>query len=274
MSTHVEPTIESQLQKWRSLIDSELVAIAAHITPHSPTLQDAVTYVLQGQGKRLRALLVLCVAQDIDVSLDARHSGALSSALAVEMLHAASLVHDDLPALDNDDTRRGRPSCHRAFSEGTAILTGDLLVGRAIQLVGEVSAPVDRVVGVVKTLSRAWSELCIGQQLDIEKPTDAAIVQSLMELKTGALFGASAAAGALLGGLSAMKADEFFAWGVKVGVLFQRLDDISDGDGTSGDGFDASRECVALLEQLRALSASTSLPRTESIYRKIVNFVL
>ena len=274
MSTCVEPTIESQLQQWRSLIDLELVSTASQIAPHSRTLQEAVTYVLEGQGKRLRALLVLALARDVDGSTDARHSGALAAALAVEMLHAASLVHDDLPALDNDDTRRGRPSCHRAFSEGTAILTGDLLVGRAMQLVGEVSAPAERVLRIAKTLSRAWSELCVGQQLDIEKPTDAATVQSLMELKTGALFGASAAAGVSCGGLSPEKSEAFFAWGVKVGVLCQRLDDISDGDGTSGDGFDATRECVTLLEQLKSLSMSKTLPHTEVIYRKIVNLVL
>lgn len=274
MSTHVEPTLESQLQAWRSLVDSELVATALRIAPRSPTIQRAVTYVLEGQGKRLRALLVLSLACDLTGSLDARHSGALSTAVAVEMLHAASLVHDDLPALDNDDTRRGRPSCHRAFSEGTAILAGDLLFGRAIELVGAVSAPADRVLRVVQTLCRAWSELCIGQQLDIEKHTDAATVQSLMELKTGALFGASAAAGAVCGGLSATQAEDFFAWGVKVGVLFQRLDDISDGDGTSGDGFDASQERLALLAHLRSLSLPTSLPLTEGVYQKIVHLDL
>jgi geranylgeranyl pyrophosphate synthase len=257
------------LAQWKSSIEVELLKVASAAASESQRLQDGVRYVLEGQGKRLRGLLVMALARDLG-GCGPETSGALHAAVSVEMLHAASLVHDDLPALDNDDLRRGRPSCHRAFSEATAILVGDLLVGRAIGWIGEGPATSERQLLIVKMLGRSWGDLCVGQHLDIEKSSDRKVIKRLMELKTGALFGASAYAGCVCAGLSPTLASEFFAWGVEIGVLFQKLDDVSDGDGTMSEPFDREREIFESHARLLKHASPRALPLTELVYRKIV----
>jgi geranylgeranyl pyrophosphate synthase len=185
------------------------------------------------------------------------------------MLHAASLVHDDLPALDNDDMRRGRPSCHRQFNEATAILTGDYLVGRAFSVVTEGSLTATQQLRILATLAQAWGDLCMGQQVDIEKPTEPSAIHHLMELKTGALFGAAAASGAVCADTDDQVTTQFYVWGKKVGVLFQKLDDLADGDGTTDLNFNRNIEIEALLSELRALSAKP-MHLTEAVYRTVV----
>jgi len=199
------------LKEWREDIHRELVSLGQSSLGDSKSLQAATTYVLQGHGKRLRALLALAVW--CDVSGEAPHKPrALRPALALEMLHAASLVHDDLPALDNDDVRRGRPSCHRQFNEATAILTGDYLVGRAFSVIGDGSLSSMQQLRVLSHLAQAWSDLCMGQQVDIEKPTQPEDIQKLMELKTGALFGAAAACGAVCADADDEVMVRFYDW--------------------------------------------------------------
>lgn len=258
------------LTEWRELVYRELVAFGESSAGDSKTLQAATTYVLQGQGKRLRALLPMAISSDLGGEPASAHSAVLRPGIALEMLHAASLVHDDLPALDNDDMRRGRPSCHRQFNEATAILTGDFLVGRAFSVVSAEGAlsPMRRL-RVLATLARAWSELCMGQQVDIDHPTQPSEIHRLMELKTGALFGAAAACGAICADCDDATTDRFYAWGMKVGVLFQRLDDIADGDGASGVLWDKESEIRDIRTELRALHPR-SLSYTEGVYRMIV----
>lgn len=264
-SAHDIPKI---LKDWRELIHRELVSLGNSCLGHSKSLQSATTYVLQGQGKRLRALLALAICCDLsdEPSMPPR---ALSPALAIEMLHAASLVHDDLPALDDDDTRRGRPSCHRQFNEATAILTGDYLVGRAFSVVADGGLAASRQLRVLATLAGAWGDLCMGQQVDIEKPTEPREILRLMELKTGALFGAASACGALCGDMDDQSVNRFYEWGKNVGVLFQRLDDISDGDGAPDDSFNRDKEIEALRGELRSLR-DAAMPVTEVVFRLIV----
>jgi geranylgeranyl pyrophosphate synthase len=257
------------LDAYKRVLERELSRMAALAAPLSVRLHEATRYVLEGQGKRLRGLLVMAVARDVGGER-ADETASLGAAVAVEMLHAASLVHDDLPALDNDDMRRGRPSCHRAFSEATAILVGDLLVGRALERVGQGTVHPEGQIAITMKLSSAWAELCMGQQLDIEKPSQPEIVERLMELKTGALFGVSAYAGAVCGGVSPQDAERFFEWGKSVGVLFQKLDDISDGDGAASESFNAAGEIARCREQLRQLAAGIELPMTAQIFQKIV----
>jgi geranylgeranyl pyrophosphate synthase len=185
------------------------------------------------------------------------------------MLHAASLVHDDLPALDNDDMRRGRPSCHRQFNEATAILTGDYLVGRAFAVVAGEGLSALQQLRVLASLAQAWGDLCIGQQVDIEKPTEPEKIVRLMELKTGALFGAASACGAICGDRDDQSVRRFHEWGKKLGVLFQRLDDISDGDGALEAPFNRDTEIEALRGELRSLH-DAPLPICEAVFRLIV----
>jgi geranylgeranyl pyrophosphate synthase len=269
MTHHQSSEYLETLDAYKRVLERELSRVAALAAPLSVRLHEATRYVLEGQGKRLRGLLVMAVARDLGGER-ADETASLGPAVAVEMLHAASLVHDDLPALDNDDLRRGRPSCHKAFSEATAILVGDLLVGRALERVGQGTVHPEGQLAITIKLSAAWAELCMGQQLDIEKPSQPDIIQKLMELKTGALFGVSAYSGAVCSGLSAQEAERFFEWGKSVGVLFQKLDDISDGDGVSRETFDAEREVACCREQLSQLVAGVDLPMTVQVFQKIV----
>lgn len=256
------------LKEWRDSIHRELVAVGQSSLGASKSLQAATTYVLQGHGKRLRALLALAICSDLTDGNTATPY-ALKPGLALEMLHAASLVHDDLPALDNDDMRRGRPSCHRQFNEATAILTGDYLVGRAFAVVTDGSLTAMQQLRVLAILAQAWGDLCMGQQVDIEKPTGAAEIHHLMELKTGALFGAAAASGAVCADADDQSTTQFYVWGKKLGVLFQKLDDLADGDGVKDVTFNKEIEIEALLGQLRSLSAKP-MPLTEGVYRAVV----
>lgn len=255
------------LQGWREVIDRELSSVGATSASDSESLRAATAYVLEGQGKRLRGLLALALHSDIRGDTQERPA-SLGVAFALEMLHAASLVHDDLPALDNDDVRRGRPSCHRAFNEATAILTGDFLVGRAFAVVAEGALSPMQRLRVLARLAPAWADLCVGQQVDIEQPKTPQETRRLMELKTGALFGVAAAAGAICGDVSDEDAQRFYDWGVRVGVLFQRLDDIADGHESSLGVLDVEGEVTMLRGELRQIS-SRPLPLTEQVFATI-----
>ncbi|MEN9845610.1 MAG: hypothetical protein RIS36_757 [Pseudomonadota bacterium] len=257
------------LTDWREVVYQELVALGEISSGDSKTLQAATTYVLQGQGKRLRALLAMALNADLIGEKEIVRPHALRPGIALEMLHAASLVHDDLPALDNDDMRRGRPSCHRKFSEATAILTGDLLVGRAFSVLTEGELPPMQRLRMQAILARAWSDLCTGQQVDIDRPTHPREVERLMELKTGALFGAAAACGAVCAGCDETLTARFYAWGIRVGVLFQRLDDLVDGDAMVEAEWNKDTEIHDLIVELGSLHYR-SLPYTEGVYRMII----
>jgi geranylgeranyl pyrophosphate synthase len=147
------------------------------------------------------------------------------------------LVHDDLPALDDDDLRRGQPACHKAYGEASAILVGDYLVGAAFEWVTGPTAEIDVAsqAGVCRLLARAWSAVCIGQHIDITANLAASAVSSvrrdeLYRLKTGALFGAAAACAGVLAAAPATCVEELHSWGVSLGVAFQHLDDLRDGE--------------------------------------------
>ena len=265
----ISEIVTSSIQRWRELVNRELVTVGATSARDSKRLEAAATYVLQGQGKRLRALLALAITHDLARADAIQEPRSLSVGLGLEILHAASLVHDDLPALDNDDMRRGRPACHRQFNEATAILTGDYLVGLAFSLITTGNLSPMQQLRVVPKFARAWSDLCVGQQVDIERPTDCDTRHRLMELKTGALFGAAAACGAICADCDDEATAHFEGWGTKVGVLFQKLDDVADGDGTAAASFNRDAEVADLLSQLKSLSSSR-LPITEAVYGMIV----
>lgn len=200
-------------------------------------LHDAMRYAVLGGGKRLRPLLVYAAAQALGVD-----SPLLDSpACAVELIHAYSLVHDDLPAMDDDAMRRGRPTCHIVFGEAMAILAGDALQALAFELLADDRAsPIDPAtrVAMLRTLGRACGAegMAGGQALDL-----AAVGQrlSLAELehmhacKTGALIRASVQLGALLAGADTSTLDVLDAYGHAMGLAFQVRDDILDVEGES-----------------------------------------
>jgi geranylgeranyl diphosphate synthase type II len=180
--------------------------------------------------------------------------------VAIEALHAASLVHDDLPALDNDDMRRGKPSCHKVHGEATAILVGDALVGAAMfNVLDDETLPTDLRARVARVLSHVWRDLCVGQQVDLDIATvsDPEARSQMVRLKTGILFGAAASCGAICAGIRDADIASYFEWGVRVGECFQALDDIDDGDRPESERTDIQRLC---LETLRDLSLSLGVP--------------
>jgi len=199
---------------------------------------EAMRYAVLGGGKRMRAFMVMEAASLFGV--DRRCSARVAA--SVEMLHAYSLVHDDLPAMDDDDMRRGKPSTHKAFDEATAILAGDALLTRAFEVLAEPdthSNPEARCELVV-ALGRASGAhgMVGGQMIDIAsegKALAADEIGRLQALKTGRLIQYSAEAGAILGRANQMQRHLLVSYGRDVGAAFQIADDILDVEGTAED---------------------------------------
>jgi len=183
-------------------------------------LLEAVRFAISGGGKRFRPLLALLVAKMLKVP----EEKVIKPACALEMVHTFSLIHDDLPCIDDDDVRRGRPSLHRAFPESIAVLAGDFLLNYAFEIVHDAK--------LVRILSQATREMIEGQVLDVqggELSFDALCV--LHRKKTGALIRAAVDFGAILGGGSDRERAHLLRFGDALGLAFQIRDDILDRNG-------------------------------------------
>ena len=210
------------------LVEDELARIGDDRPDDIAPLAEAMRYSLLAGGKRLRPLLCLAVCDAVGGSAEA----ALPTALALELVHTFSLVHDDLPALDDDDLRRGRPTAHVQFGEDIAILSGDALLAEAFGLiVRSPGVPGELLVAAVDELSRGvgLAGMIGGQYLDITGATD---LERTSRLKTGALIAASCACGAIVGGADPGQVASARRFGVELGLLFQIVDDILDETGT------------------------------------------
>ena len=217
------------------LIEQGLRRFLPRTTAYPSDVHEAMRYAVLGGGKRFRPSVVLAACEA--VGGDFRK--ALLPACGIEMIHAYSLVHDDLPALDNDDTRRGKPTCHKQFGEAIAILAGDALLTRAFQLLSRVK-PAEKAVALVREMSEAaGTEGMIGGQVaDIllaqngkSAPVDISILDYISRSKTGRLIQASAVLGAIVGTDSSSKIQRIRRFGAALGLAFQVVDDIMDGDG-------------------------------------------
>ncbi len=201
-------------------------------------LTEAMRYAVLGGGKRMRGFLVLEGAAMFNVD----RAQAVRVAASVEMLHAYSLAHDDLPAMDNDDLRRGKPSTHRAFDEATAILAGDALQTRAFELLGEPATHplAEARCDLVCALGAASGArgMAGGQMIDMLAEgadlSEAQIIR-LQALKTGRLIQYSAEAGALLGRASVTQRHLMAAYGRDLGAAFQIADDLLDAEGDTAE---------------------------------------
>jgi farnesyl diphosphate synthase len=198
-------------------------------------LIEAMRYSTLGGGKRMRGFLVMETAKLFMVNLTC----AARVAASVEMLHAYSLVHDDLPAMDDDDLRRGKPSCHKAFDEATAILAGDALQTRAFEVLAEPDTHSDPEVRceLVMALGAASGArgMAGGQMIDMvssDRELSAHLVTRLQALKTGRLIQYSAEAGAILGRAPTAQRHLLAAYGRDLGAAFQIADDILDAEGS------------------------------------------
>ena len=208
----------------------------AWISCPDPRLADAIAYLAKHPGKQLRSRLTLLCAELIaEASTDA----AIIAGEAIELLHTYSLVHDDLPAMDDDDLRRGQPTLHCTFDEATAILTGDGLQAAAFQhLVSIESLSDTQRVDLVRVISKAvgFDGMVGGQALDLaaeHQALEADALQNIHRLKTGALIAASAEAGAICANASTAQRQALVEFATAIGLAFQVTDDILDVTGDS-----------------------------------------
>lgn len=201
-------------------------------------LFEAMRYSTLGTGKFLRPYIVRTAAEMFDVP----ETRSLRAGAAVEMVHTYSLIHDDLPAMDDDDMRRGRPSCHIAFDEATAILAGDALLTLAFEvLAGPDTHPDPQVRSdlVMALAARSGGAGMVGgQMIDLESEhaaVDAALIARLETMKTGALISYSSAAGAILGQAGEQAVNTLETFGFELGLAFQITDDLLDVEGDEDD---------------------------------------
>ena len=202
----------------RELVEVSLAEL--ELQPDLGSLRDALRYALESGGKRVRPVLCLAVADAAGGSVEA----ALPAAAAIELVHTFSLVHDDLPALDDDDERRGRPSLHVAYGEGVALLAGDALLAEALRLALSYD---DR--RLARELVEATLGMIGGQHRDITGDVDD--LESVERLKSGKLLAASVGLGLRVAGVPEGEEAPWRAFGDELGLLFQVVDDILDGDG-------------------------------------------
>jgi geranylgeranyl diphosphate synthase type II len=253
-------TSSSPLQAWladrRELVDRALDRYLSTGERAPAIIAEAMRYSLFAGGKRLRPMLALAAseatAERASLAVDSARALALPAACAIELIHTYSLVHDDLPAMDNDTLRRGRPTAHVVYGEGTAILSGDALLTEAFVLLTreprtqEVPAVADsdlarRKLEAIRTIAEAAGAhgMVGGQALDLKAAEPGAAPLGEMELremharKTGALLRASAVAGAVMAGAPDDVLAAIGAYGTHVGLAFQIVDDILDVEGAS-----------------------------------------
>jgi geranylgeranyl diphosphate synthase type II len=218
----------------RAAIESYLESLHFSGVPEAAGLDEAMRYSLLAGGKRIRPVLALATASAIGRDPD----WVLPLGAAIELIHTYSLIHDDLPAMDDDDLRRGRPTCHRAFGEDVAILAGDGLYAEAfVLLLSCQQADPGRLVAAARELAHATGAegMVAGQYVDVAgtAPADAAGLRRLHELKTGRLIAASVECVLLLDGLSdPERINNFSVFARELGVLFQIVDDILDVTGS------------------------------------------
>ncbi len=229
--------LKAYLAEKRCCVDEALERFFPASTGLEKTVVEAARYSLFAGGKRLRPILCLAAADVAGGSPEA----AMPAACALEMVHTYSLIHDDLPAMDNDDFRRGRPTNHRVYGEAVAILAGDLLLTEAFGLLAsshgqDDAVPAERKLQAVAILARASGAqgMIGGQVIDLESETrdvDLATVEYMHIRKTGALICASLEIGAVLSGASSDLTEALGRYGRHLGLAFQITDDLLDVEG-------------------------------------------
>lgn len=231
MSTSATLHIQQYLDLAREHVDEELNRLLPQPEEFPSSIHSAMRHSVFAGGKRLRPILCFEAGRVFgDGSED-----LLRRAAALELIHTYSLIHDDLPALDNDDLRRGKPSCHKAFGEATAILAGDALLTLAFEvLASDGSPPAEIRLQVIRELAHAIGTragMVGGQVVDLEasdREVDEARLEYIHSSKTGALIRMSTRAGALYAGAGLQDSERLSLYGSKVGLAFQIADDLLD----------------------------------------------
>ncbi len=267
MSAGVSAPLAVFVEQARQRVERAL-ATCLPAPPHVPrVLDEAMRYSLLGGGKRFRPILVLAAADAVARGDEVRIERSLPAACAIECIHTYSLIHDDLPAMDDDTLRRGRPTNHVVFGEGLAILAGDGLLTEAFAIIARDTHDADplhaarslRAIGVLASAAGAMG-MVGGQAIDLDAagqvlhrdsrlaqaPLDASSLADMHARKTGALIRASAEMGALLGGGTAEEVDAIVRYATHLGLAFQIVDDILDVEGEAATlGKTAGKDAAA-----------------------------
>jgi geranylgeranyl diphosphate synthase, type II len=244
----------------KALVDDALARHELWPTLHGQ--RDSARYgLVEMGGKRVRPVISLAVGEALEAPIDQ----VMPAALALELVHNFSLVHDDLPSLDNDSERRGKPSVWAAYGEGKAVLAGDALLAEAFRL-----AAAYPTADVVRELAHATLGMIGGQYLDTME-RDTADLEQVHRLKTGCLFYAAVAMPLWAGGLPEDEQGPWRHFGDELGMLFQVVDDILDGDGyVLTEGLDSARERADRAGE-RALAMLLEIRADTSVLAEIVN---
>lgn len=220
--------LSSYLREKKTLIDRYLMMFLGSPGKLPPTLYESMRYSLSAGGKRIRPILSIASCEAVGGMTE----DVIPAAIAIEMIHTYSLIHDDLPAMDNDDLRRGKPTNHKVFGEATAILAGDGLLTLAFSILSGVSNSMKIIHEIA--LAAGPEGMVGGQQLDIEnegKNIDVKALEELHRRKTGALILAAVRSGGIAGGAAETQLSALTDYGMKIGLAFQIADDILDLEG-------------------------------------------
>jgi geranylgeranyl pyrophosphate synthase len=284
------------LASCRTLIDSELDRLIPQASEEPKRVHEAIRWSVFAGGKRFRPALLLAVGQTFGAATDK----LMRTACALEMIHTYSLIHDDLPSMDDDDLRRGRATCHVKFDEATAILAGDALQALAFQTIAE-DEKLDAALRVklISEVSRASGTpegMVAGQALDLDaesREVSGEELERIHRLKTGALIRASARCGALIAGANEDELAAITEYATNLGLLFQITDDLLDVTATAEDlgktpgkdarsrkatfpalyGIEATRERVEVVHRA-ACGALERIERPTKLLCSIADFIL
>lgn len=227
-------TLEVYLKKQSAKIDRALERYLPGVHEQPKNLTQAMRYAVLSGGKRVRPILVLAAAE----AVGGDEKKVMAAACAIEWIHSYSLVHDDLPCMDDDKERRGKPTCHIKYGEVDALLAGDALLTQAFHILSTIDAkiPPARHIEAIRLIAEAagYRGMVGGQSLDMAfqgKEMDLPTIEYINTHKSGALIAVSTRIGALLGGGSQNQVDKLYRYGKYVGLLFQIADDIMDEQG-------------------------------------------
>jgi geranylgeranyl diphosphate synthase type II len=228
--------LSQTLEDGRKLTDAALERLLPPTEQRPTSIHQAMRHSVFAGGKRIRPILCMEAARAVAGELPA---GVEELGAALEMLHTYSLIHDDLPALDNDDLRRGRPTCHKVFGEAIAILAGDALQTQAYEVLSRLRCPAEARVRIIEEIARRTGTvdgMIGGQVVDLEAEhtrADAHTLEYIHRSKTAALITASVVSGGIFAGASSQQVEHLRCFGNKIGLAFQIVDDILDVTQTS-----------------------------------------
>lgn len=231
--------LKQVLEQGRETADAALERLLPPSSQHPTSIHQAMRHSVFAGGKRLRPILCMEAGRMIGAASTAASGNSLPAGIeylgaAIEMLHTYSLIHDDLPALDNDDLRRGRPTCHKVFGEAVAILAGDALQTQAYEVLAQLSCPPQAGIAIIREIAHGTGTIdgmIGGQVVDLEtehKKPDLATLEYIHRSKTAALIAASVASGGIYAGAAVADISHLRTYGQSIGLAFQIVDDVLD----------------------------------------------